>query len=224
MNTWIVIPAFNEEKKIWEVISSLRNKGYNNLVVIDDGSSDNTAIMASSEGAVTLKHIINRGQGAALRTGIEYALEQGAEAIVTFDSDGQHQPEDIPFLLAPISEGKVDVTLGSRFLHHRSNTPLFRKVFLKGGALIFNTMYGVNLTDSHNGLRAFSRKAAQNINITQDRMEHASQIIEEIGKKRLRYLEVPVTVHYTNYSLEHGQRTTAAFKILFKMVLNKLVK
>jgi len=224
MYTWIVIPAFNEEKKIAEVIDSLRKEGYTRIIVVDDGSEDLTYSKAKSPGVTTLKHAINRGQGAALKTGIEYALEQGAEIIVTFDSDGQHSAEDIKRLIQPIEEGKADMVLGSRFLNKESNVPVVRKIFLKGGALIFRLMYGVRLTDSHNGLRAFSRKAAQTIRLTQDKMEHASEIIEEIGRRKLKYLEVPVTIKYTSYSLEKGQKTSNAFKIIFKMILKGLVR
>jgi glycosyltransferase involved in cell wall biosynthesis len=224
MEPWIVIPAYNEEKKIEEVVTGLKKAGYLRIVVVDDGSKDGTGQKAYFASAIVLKHIANRGQGAALRTGIEYALENEAEIIVTFDSDGQHQPEDIAPLILPLQEGKAEVALGSRFLNFHSNTPLVRKIFLKGGAGIFRAIYGVRLTDSHNGLRAFSKKAAQAINITQDRMEHASEIIEEISKKRLKYVEVPVTIKYTSYSLQHGQKTSNAFKILLKMFVNKLMR
>jgi glycosyltransferase involved in cell wall biosynthesis len=219
----VVIPAFNEEKKIRGVVSALHNSGYLNTIVVDDCSGDNTLQEALQAGGVVLKHIVNRGQGAALKTGIEYALEQGAEAIITFDADGQHHAEDLPRLLEPLHSRKAEVVLGSRFLHNESNTPAVRTAFLKGGAAIFRLMYGLQLTDSHNGLRALSRNAAQKINITQDRMEHASEIIEEISKHKLRYREVPVTITYTDYSLQHGQRTSNAFKILLKMVIKKFM-
>ena len=224
MDIFVVIAAFNEEKKIVEVVENLVKRGYSQIIVVDDGSADLTYQKASLTPAIVLRHIINRGQGAALKTGIDYALEQGAEVIVTFDADGQHQAEDIVRLIRPIAEKKAEVVLGSRFLRNSSNTPWIRKMFLKGGALIFRVMYGVKLTDSHNGLRALSRKAALKINITQDGMEHASEIVEEIGRKKLRYREVPVTIRYTEYSLKHGQRTSNAFRILFKMILNKLIK
>lgn len=224
MNIWIVAPAFNEENKIIEVINEFKNQGYHNIIVVDDGSKDKTYRKAFSTGVTVLRHIINRGQGAALKTGISYAIEQGAEIIVTFDSDGQHKTEDIAKLVAPVQAGSVDAALGSRFLDKKSNIPFIRKVFLKGGALIFRVLYGIKLTDSHNGLRALSRKAAQAINITQDHMEHASEIIEEISRHKLRYVEIPVTIKYTDYSLQHGQKTSNAFRILFKMLFNKLMK
>jgi glycosyltransferase involved in cell wall biosynthesis len=224
MNTWIVIPAFNEGRKINNVIYSLKQAGYDNILVIDDCSVDNTLTEACAAGGVVLRHIVNRGQGAALRTGIEYALDQGAEAIITFDADGQHHPEDIIKLLEPLQKSQAEVALGSRFINKKSNTPLIRKIFLKGGAFVFRLMYNIKLTDSHNGLRALSRKAAQKITITQDRMEHASEIVEEISKHKLKYVEVPVTITYTDYSLQKGQRTSNAFKILFSMILSRIIK
>jgi glycosyltransferase involved in cell wall biosynthesis len=224
MNTWIIIPAHNEENKLKEVVSGLNRNGYTNIVIVDDCSGDNTSTVASNSGAVVLRHLINRGQGAALQTGIDYALEQGAEAIITFDADGQHCAEDISKLIEPIEEDKADMVLGSRFLNQPSNVPFIRRLFLRGGALIFRLFYGVKLTDSHNGLRALSRKAAEQIEITGDGSEHASEIIEEIGKKRLRYIEVPVTITYTNYSIQHGQSSWAAFKILFKMLMKGFLR
>lgn len=224
MNIWIVIPAFNEEHKLGDVIHGLKKQGYNNIIVIDDGSKDKTYSIAKENNVDALRHIINRGQGAALKTGIDYALTKNAEIIITFDSDGQHQPEDIPHLIKPIQEGITDIVLGSRFLTQNSNVPFIRKIFLKGGAVIFRIMYQVKLTDSHNGLRALSRKAAETINLSQDKMEHASEIIEEISNKKLRYIEIPVTIKYTNYSIQHGQKTSNAFRILWGIFFNKLVK
>ena len=222
---FIVIAAYNEEKTIAKVIDDLHNHGYQNIIVVDDGSQDKTAPVAELKGATVLKHIINRGQGAALRTGIEYALDQGADIIITFDADGQHQAKDIKNLIQPIVNKEADIVLGSRFLGNtKSNVPFWRKLFLKAGALSFRLMFGIKVTDSHNGFRALSRKAAQAIEITSDRMEHASQIIEEIAKKRLRYKEIPVTIIYTDYSQEKGQSTLNAFKIFTKTILRRLIK
>ena len=220
----IIVPAYNEEKVIGKVIEDLKNHDYKNIIVIDDGSKDKTSLIAKQHRAIVLRHIINRGQGAALKTGIEYALSEGADIIITFDADGQHIAEDIEKLIKPIKEGKADIVLGSRFLKQNSKVPLLRKVFLKGGSLIFRILYRAKLTDSHNGLRAMSRKAAKKINITSDGMEHASEIVEEIVRNKLRYTEVPVSIQYTEYSIAHGQRTSNAFKILFKMTIKRFIK
>lgn len=224
MHTWIVIAAYNEEKSIANVLKDLSANGWKNVVVVDDGSRDKTSEMAKKHTKHVVRHLINRGQGAALKSGIQYALNEGADIIVTFDADGQHRSEDIPALIAPVQKGEVDVALGSRFLSSGSNVPFVRKIALKGGVLITRILYGLKLTDTHNGFRAFSRKAAEKIDITMDRMEHASEILAEIKAKKLSYREVPVTIRYTEYSLQHGQSTWNSIVILYRTVLQRLAK
>lgn len=215
---YIVIAAYNEEKSISKVIKDLHKHNYYNIIVVDDFSQDNTIKVAENLGVIVLKHIINRGQGAALRTGIEYALGKGAKVIITFDADGQHLAKDIEKLVEVIEEG-YDVALGNRFIGEAINITFLKKIILKGGAFLMQLFYGVKVTDSHNGFRAFSRKAANMIKITQDRMEHASEIIEEIGKYKLKYKEVPVTIIY----YEKGQSIFNSINILIKMLI-KLIK
>jgi glycosyltransferase involved in cell wall biosynthesis len=222
---FIVIAAYNEESALAGVLHGLRRHGYRNIVVVDDGSRDRTSDVALAGGAWAVRHSINRGQGAALKTGIDFALQQGADIIVTFDADGQHLSEDIPALIKPVATGAADVALGSRFLGKKSNVPPVRALFLKGGALLMRVLYGVSVSDSHNGFRAFSRKAALAIELRMPRMEHASEIIEQIGRKKLRYVEVPVTIRYTDYSLQHSsQGALPAFKILFRMLIGKFMR
>lgn len=219
---FFVIPAFNEGKSIGRVVNELKKAGYNNIIVIDDGSKDNTYAEAKKRKAIVLKHIINRGQGAALRTGIDYALKNGAEFIVTFDSDGQHRIEDLEAMLGPVVKGEVDVTLGSRFLK-KTDMPLSRKILLKGSILVQWVFYGVKLSDAHNGYRVLSRRAAEQIRIDSDRMEHASEIVEEIMKKKIKYKEVPVIIRYSGYSMKKGEASFfGAVKILFKMVIRRI--
>ena len=217
---FIVVPAYNEEKTISSVISGLKAEGYRNIVVIDDGSKDRTRELAKRARVTVLSHKVNRGQGAALRTGIDYALKQKANMVVTFDSDGQHNPKDVGALLSALDKG-VDVALGSRFLK-RHKVPVVRKIFLKGGALSFRVFYKVKLTDSHNGLRALTRDAAKKIEIKNDDMAHASEIIDSISKNKLRYKEVPVDIVYTDYSRRKGQKTINAFRIMSRMISKKV--
>ncbi|MBW3001676.1 glycosyltransferase family 2 protein [Candidatus Woesearchaeota archaeon] len=221
-NTFIVIAAYNEEKNLPNVISSLKKAGYNNVIAVDDGSKDNTFEVAEKAGATSLKHPFNQGQGAALRTGIRYALQQGAEIIVTFDADGQHRIEDLPAMITPVAEGDVDITLGSRFLR-KTKVPLRRKILLKGSVLVIWLFYGIKMTDAHNGFRALSRNAAQKIRITCNRMAHASEIIDEIKRNKLKYKEIPVTIIYTKETLKQGEGSYfGALKILSKMISRKL--
>ncbi len=218
---WIVVPAFNEASVIFGVLKNLRAQ-HQHIVVVDDASSDETVTEAERSGVIVLRHLINRGQGAALKTGIDFVLARGAETIVTFDADGQHDVNDIPKLLAPVVDGSFDVVLGSRFLGSGSSVPPLRRLALRFGVLFTRFFSRVNVTDTHNGLRALSRRAAETIRIVQDRMAHASEILDEIAVHRLRYTEVPVNVTYSNYSREKGQKTTEMFKIAMKFLLHKL--
>jgi len=219
---FFIIPALNEGKSIGRVVGELKRAGYNDVVVIDDGSQDNTCAEARKQGVVVLRHIINRGQGAALRTGMEYALAHGAEFIVHFDSDGQHRVEDLPTMLEPVINGEVDVAIGSRFIKH-TEVPLDRRILLKGSVIVQWIFYGIKLSDAHNGFRVLSRKAAEQIRIDSDRMEHASEILEEIVKKRIRYKEVPVTIRYTGYSMQKGHGSfKGALKIFLKMIIRRI--
>lgn len=223
---WVVIPAYNEASFIRRVINDIQTQ-CPHIVVVDDASTDDTKEIAISIGVTVLEHFINRGQGAALRTGIEFALKSlEADAVVTIDADGQHDAADIPRLLAPVLSGQADVTLGSRFLPGSTaeNIPAFRKTVLKAGSVFTRFFSGIKVSDPHNGLRAFSRRAATLIRIEQDRMAHASEIIDEIALHKLRYVEVPVTVHYSDYSLQKGQRSTNALRIAFDFLMSKLLR
>jgi glycosyltransferase involved in cell wall biosynthesis len=219
---WIIIAAFREETVIGNVVRGVKAT-YPNVIVVDDASGDKTGSEAEAAGAIVLTHLINRGQGAALKTGIDYALSRGAEIIVTFDADGQHHVEDIAPMIAPIVAGEVEVTLGSRFLRDGSNVPPLRKMVLRAGVLFTRALSGLHLTDTHNGFRAFSRKAAQKIRIVQDRMEHASEILDEIGRHRLSYKEIPVTITYSYYSKAKGQSSFASIKIATRIIMHKLM-
>lgn len=217
----VVIAAFNEEHSVGKVVKDLRNAGYHDVIVVDDGSRDRTFDAAMKAGAIVLRHVVNRGQGAALQTGIAYALEQGADIIVTFDADGQHRVEDIPAMITPVAKGEVDVTFGSRFLK-KTDVPLIRKILLKGSVLVLWLFYGVRMTDAHNGFRALSRTAAKQIRITADRMAHASEIVEEVHRLKLRYQEVPVVIRYTNETLKRGHGSfREAVRVLYTMIVKK---
>jgi glycosyltransferase involved in cell wall biosynthesis len=220
---YLVIAAYNEEGFIEDVVANLALY-YPNVVVVDDGSSDQTGLRAAQAGAKVLKHVINRGQGAALQTGVEYALRQGAQYIVTFDADGQHSPESIPVLLAPILAGDAEIVLGSRFLEDSGSTiPLGRNLLLKAAVIFTRLFSGVRLSDTHNGLRAFSRRAASMLDIRLDRMAHASEIIDQVRCSGLKYTEVPVRVVYTDYSRTKGQRLGAAPRVLLEYLLGRFL-
>ncbi|MEP6914371.1 MAG: glycosyltransferase family 2 protein [Acidobacteriota bacterium] len=213
---WVVVPAYNEARLIGTVLRELL-AAYASVLVVDDGSRDDTAALASAAGATVLRHALNRGQGAAITTGMRYALDSGAQFVVTFDADGQHTVADIVALLAPLREGRADVTMGSRFLEGaatRRTMPAGRAAMLHAAVWFTRLTTGLRVTDAHNGLRAFSRKAAETIRWHADGMAHASEIPREIRRHRLRFEEVPVRITYSAYSLGKGQRGLDAVRVL----------
>jgi len=220
MIIYIIIPCYNEANHLAKVIESA--KPYGQVLVVDDGSNDNSAEVAITSGAIVLKHFINRGQGAALETGDRFAYNNGAEAVVHFDADGQHLAMEIPSLLEPILTCEVDVVFGSRFLKDKiSQIPWFKKWLILKPAVIFqNYLLKVKLTDAHNGFRALSKNALSKIFITQDGMAHPSEIIEAVKKANLKYKEVPVTILYN----EFGQGFRGGFKILKDLFFSKINK
>jgi polyprenyl-phospho-N-acetylgalactosaminyl synthase len=220
---FVVIAAFNEARSLGEVVRELLPV-CPNVIVVDDGSSDETWQVAHAAGAVVLRHFLNRGQGAALQTGISYALLRGAEVIVTFDADGQHRPEDIPALVEPIAQGEVEICLGSRFLEHGDAVPLGRRALLMAAIVFMRITSGLKLSDAHNGLRAFSRRAASGFDIQLDRMAHASEFIDQVRASGLPYKEVAVRVRYTDYSRAKGQRSTAALRVAFDYLIGRLIR
>ena len=222
-NVWIVVPAYNEARSIAPVVAGLRHAGYHNVCVVNDGSSDATGVLALRAGAHVLEHVTNFGQGAALQTGIDYALASGAQFVCTFDADGQHSAQSLDALLHALDGCEADVALGSRFLSSGgSEVPLLRRLLLRA-ALAFTRMHArVDVTDTHNGLRVFSRRAAQLVRIEQPQMAHASEILQKIGVANLRYVEVPVTIAYTDYSRAKGQSGFDSVKILLDLLYRSI--
>jgi polyprenyl-phospho-N-acetylgalactosaminyl synthase len=220
---YVVIAAFNEAAVIARVVSDVRRAGYP-VIVIDDGSRDVTADIAGAAGAAVVRHPFNLGQGAALQTGIEHALAQGAEVIVTFDADGQHRAADIARLVQALAEERADFALGSRFLGQSLNLPPLRRLMLKAATLFTRLTTGLALTDTHNGLRAMTRRGAAAIRLRQNRMAHASELLSQIGESGLRYVERPVTIEYTAYSLAKGQNMRDAVFVLLDLFALRLYR
>ncbi len=223
MKTVAVIPAYNEQDRVVAAINDA-TAFVDAVVVVDDCSKDKTVELAKQTGAHVLRHIINRDQGAALQTGMDYALSRlGADVVVHFDADGQMAGSDIPAMIAPILAGEVDVTLGSRFLGKAVDIPTFRRLMLK--VAIFFTFWtsGLVLTDTHNGFRALSKKAANAIRLRQDHKAHATEILDQIGTKRLSYREIPVTIRYNAETLAKGQKTSAMFRVASDVIKGKFI-
>ncbi|MCP2637517.1 glycosyltransferase family 2 protein [Microbacterium sp. HD4P20] len=218
-DTWLVVPLYNEATVVQEVVRETR-KTFPNVVCIDDGSRDRSAEEALAGGAIVVRHPINLGQGAALQTGLDFALAQpGAEYFVTFDSDGQHRVEDALAMVERLRTEPLDIVIGSRFLDDRTNAGALKKLILRAAVLFERVSTGVKLTDAHNGLRALNRAAASGIRITQNRMAHASEIVGQIGAKKLRYAEQPVQILYTDYSRAKGQSMWNSVNILSELFI-----
>ena len=211
--TWVVVPAFREAAVIRRTVAGLRAH-FHQVVVVDDGSPDATGAEALAGGAVVVTHAVNLGQGAALQTGIDYALSRGAEFIATFDADGQHRVADLLGMLATLQGESLDIVLGSRFAGQAPGLSPLRRLVLKAAVLFTNLTTGVRLTDAHNGLRVMTAEAARRIQLRHDQMAHASELVAQVGRLGLHYREVPVTITYSDYSMHKGQRLSNGFRIL----------
>lgn len=220
---WVVVPAYNEGPVVATTVGDLM-RHFHNVIVVDDCSGDATGMLALEAGAHVARHPVNLGQGAALATGIAYALRHGAEVIVTFDADGQHSTADADAMVRTLDESGVDVVLGSRFLGTAEGISAGRRRLLWLAVLFTRLTTGLVLTDAHNGLRVFSRHAAQTIRIRQNRMAHASEILEQIARHKLSLVEAPCSVVYTDYSRAKGQRWTGAFSILGDLLTRRLYR
>ncbi|MFA6131750.1 MAG: glycosyltransferase family 2 protein [Patescibacteria group bacterium] len=218
MKIFVVIPAYNEARWIAKVVEEVLHAGYK-TVVVDDCSKDETAALAEKVGAVVLRHIINRGQGAALRTGTNWSIENGAEIVVHFDADGQFRVEDIARVVKPLVEGKADVVFGSRFLDNTTKLPWAKKNLIMPIARAVNRIFfRVKMTDPQSGFRAFTAIVGEKLNWRQDRAAHASEILSLVVHERWRVVEVPITVIYH----EFGQSFLGGFKLLVDIFIKKL--
>ncbi len=222
-----IIPSYNEQDRIKKTISDVK-KIIKNIVVIDDGSSDKTYEKAKETGVTVLKHVINRGQGAALQTGNKFAYDNGAEIAVHFDADGQFLANEIPRLLKPLLRNKCDISLGSRFIGGAPKMPWTKKYILFPIARLVNyVLLGVKLTDPQSGFRAFNRKAMENIAIEQDGSAHCSEILYKAKLNGLKIKEAPMTVIYNEYgqSLFKGKgRKKGGIQIIKDLLLAKIMQ
>ena len=217
--SWAVIPLFNEEAVVGDVIRELR-ASIPNVVCVDDGSRDRSAAIAEEAGARVLRHPHNMGQGAALQTGIAYAREQpGCQYIVTFDADGQHRVEDATAMVGLSERDGYAIVLGSRFLDDRTDPGFRKRIVLKFAAAVTNAATGMTLTDAHNGLRVLRADAARAVNLQQDRMAHASEIVAQLGRSGLPWAEFPVHIRYTDYSKAKGQSMLNSINIVVDLVI-----
>ena len=202
MKVIIGIPAFNEEKNIGAIVAKLKIK-YDHVIVCDDGSSDMTETIASSLGAIVVKHSKNLGYGAAIKTIFNESKKIDGDVLVTFDADGQHQISEIDSVLKPLFENKADIVIGSRFLGTTKNLPKYRKFGIKTITGLTNTMTGSNLSDAQSGFRAYSKNVLNEISPTDSGMGISTEILIKSSNKNMKITEVPITISYENNS--HSQ-------------------
>jgi glycosyltransferase involved in cell wall biosynthesis len=222
-DVFVVVPAYNEAPRIGPVLEGLLEVA-RTVVVVDDGSRDNTSDVARRYPVWLLRHVVNLGQGAAIQTGITFALQKGALFVATFDADGQHEPRDLLRMYNRLVEEGADYALGSRFLGRTENMPWSRWLMLKAAVWFTRLMSGIWITDTHNGIRMMTRRGAERIHITLNRMEHASEILDQIARSGYRFIEVPVTIRYSVESLAKGQKTTAAVRLAAKLFAERLAQ
>jgi glycosyltransferase involved in cell wall biosynthesis len=215
-----VIPAYNEARNIVRVITEVR-PFVDDIIVVDDCSTDDTFALAQTAGAQVLRHPINRGQGAALETGNTYALDHNADIIIHFDGDGQFLASEIHDMVAPLLSDSADIVFGSRFLGKKANLPFAKKYLIYPLATVFTRyILGIKLSDPQNGFRALNRRAAEIIKIANRGMAHASEIQTKTFKNKLRVAEVPITVIYHHF----GQRLSGGFRIMRDLLIHKIIK
>ena len=215
----VIVPLYNEATVIAQVISDL-HEHFSTVVCVDDGSTDDSAATARAAGATVISHPFNLGQGAALQTGIVYARSKPeTQYVITFDGDGQHRVDDVVGMLAVAREKNLAIVFGSRFLDKRTKPGFAKKTVLKVAVLITRMVTGLKLTDAHNGLRVIRRDALEDVNLIQDRMSHATEIVQQLAKTKRRWREYPVEVLYTEYSKKKGQSLLNSINILFDLIV-----
>ncbi len=215
--TFVIVPAYNEDRTLSSVLDDLKKYFKNGqIVVIDDGSGDNTREIAKSKNVEIISHIINRGLGGALSTGIEFTVEKGAENIITFDADGQHDVKDVKKLLYPLINEEASFVIGSRFKGDTSKMPFIKVLGNKILNYITFGLTGRLVTDSQSGFRGISRDMAKDIELKCDRYAISSELIME--SKDLKLVEVPIPAIYDEYSSKKGTNVISGIKIFLKLI------
>ncbi len=224
MKLLIILPALNEAKVLSQVLAQVKKSAaklpvQTEICVVDDGSSDNTARVAKNSPVTVLTHVINRGLGASLSTGLEYAKQIQADFAITMDSDGQHDPDDLLTVLTPLLNNQADVVIGSRRLQPTGRMPWLRQLNNQAFNLLTRLLFGMVTTDSLSGFRGFGKKAIQLIKLKTERMEVSNEFFTEIKRHQLKFTEVPIKVIYTKYSLAKGVKPGNVFAIIFRLLL-----
>ncbi len=213
-----MIPMYNEQEVIADVIHGLKAI-FENILCVDDGSTDESVAKAREAGAIVICHAVNIGQGAAIATGFTWIqAKTNFSRIVTFDADGQHLPEDAIRLVEELASKELDVVFASRFLNDQSEVPLMKRLVLRGVTNVTRALTDVELSDAHNGLRALTVDASRKIQLTQNGMAHATQFVSLVLQGGLKYSELPVTILYTPYSRSKGQSMLNSINIALDLI------
>ena len=215
---YIVIPAFNEATRLPGVLKRILHLGYRHIIVVDDGSDDNTADVAREHNVYVVRHPINLGVGAATQTGIAYALKNGASYIVTLDGDHQHLPEDIEHLLSAIRDSDKDMIIGSRFMKHDNQIPPIRYFYNQIGNIVTFLVTGHYLTDSQSGMKVISRKFAKDTRINCNGFEFCVEMIRNAKRHRYKISEIPISVKYSKDTLQKGQSFLNGVRMIGRLI------
>jgi len=215
----IIVPAYNEEETIADVVAAMRALRPAHLIVVDDGSRDRTAQISERAGALVIRHPINRGAGGAIATGLAAAQRFGVTIAVTVDADGQHVADDVLAVVAAVEAGEADLAIGART--RSPGMPRTRRLANWIANVLTFIVFGTWVTDSQSGLRAFSRAALERLRLRGSGFEVSSEIVGEIGRLDLRVREVPIRAIYTAYSMSKGQSFTNGLRTFGHMLLRR---
>ena len=219
---FVIIPCYNEAPVVKATVASVLDRGYK-VIVVDDCSKDGSRKELICLPIYYLRHRVNMGQGAALQTGIDFAKKKGAKYFVTFDADGQHDSDDIEGMISYLENNNADIVFGSRFLPgSQTNVSRSRSAALNFGRYINYFVSGILLSDSFNGLRLLSRNAVEKIRVKENRMTHPVEILMLTASNKLKYVEYPVKIHYSDYSRRKGIKNKDGIKIMFEILLYKI--
>lgn len=221
----IVIPSYNEADRILKVVTDIQKNGFNNIIVVDDGSTDGSIDLIRGKKVTILEHLVNRGAGAATETGLKYCRTiLDADTVVMIDADAQHEVEDIDKLLDAHKKQDADITIGNRFMENKKNTPTQRWFYNQIANVVTSVFAGKRVHDSQSGFKVFNKNALQRIVIEQDRYEHCSEILIKGLEYKLKIIEVPIRVYYTPETMAKGQHFINGIRTFINLLYSVLFK
>ncbi len=219
----VIVPVYNEGTRILRVVEAIRQAGFNNILVVDDGSTDQTREALQVIEVKYIRHPINRGQGAAIQTGFDIAKEEEADFVIIIDGDGQFNPTNITKVVQPLLKDEADLVIGSRF-KQKNVIPVLRRLYNWIASILTYFLSGIYVGDSQSGFRALNKTALQQICLKSSGYEFCTEMIREASDSHLRITEVPVDVYYTSDSLKKGQSFATGLKTAGKLLIRTLTR